>query len=221
MTTYHSNSIIKMSMSPLVKALEKIDYWIKNSNSKHAERIRGEYDYRLTGTPLESNEYTPQPGIEKEMLELYAEDIDFKLSEEIYELYEWHDGNFIIGDISNPVYFVSFESSFCHYTEQTRSFPIFIGDEIYYFVKEAKKNENFSTIYVYDGRPFLQYQNHVEVYAPNITCYVLAMAECIETYNEICISYSDYYAERRKYIPLFSNIYKKYGVNTEGNVIWG
>ena len=209
-------------MSPLVKALEKISYWIENSNSKHAEKIRGEYDYRLVGTPIELNEFTPQPGIERELLELYAEEIDFKLSEEIYELFEWHNGRFMIGDEFNPFYFVRFEDGFCHYAQEFRSFPIFEGDELHYFVNEAIDDIISSPIYVYDGHVFEGDRNHYEYYfAPSITSYMQAMAECIETYGEISIGCSDYYSQWIKYRPLFASIYEKYGVNTEGNVIWG
>jgi hypothetical protein len=210
-----------MSTSPLVKALEKIDSWIKNSNSQHAERIRGEYDYRLTRTSIELNEYTPQPGIEREMLELYAEEIDFKLSEEIYELYEWHNGNFMIGDVSNPVYFVSFEDTFLRYAEKARAFPLFIDDDLYYFAKEATEERYTSPIYALNQSDFLSCKtSFIDNYAPSITSYMQAMAECIETYNEISIVCSDYYSQWLKYRPLFARIYEKYGVNTEGNVIW-
>ncbi len=210
-----------MNTSPLVKALEKIDYWIKNSNSEHAQKIRGEFHYLCFGTPIESNEYTPQPGIEREMVELYAEEIDFKLSEEIYELYEWHNGNFIIGDVSNPVYFFPFEHNFCQYAEKARAFPIFVGDDLYYFVEEATENRYNSPIYCLNGRDFFSYKTSFTYnYAPSITIYMQAMAECIEVYSEISIQCSNLSSQWLKYKPLFSQIYEKYGVNTEGNVIW-
>ena len=210
-----------MSLSPSAKSLKKISYWIENSTSEHAEVIRGEYALRLAGTPIEANDYTPQPGLEREILKLYAEEIDFKLSEEILELYEWYNGNFIVGDVSNPVYFVTFEETFLHYADKARAFPIFIGDELYYFVEEATRDMNTSPIYALNGVDFFSYKTSFIVnYAPSITSYMQAMAECIEVYDEISIKCSRYSSQWLKYRPLFSQIYEKYGVNTEGNVIW-
>jgi cell wall assembly regulator SMI1 len=74
-------------MSLLTQALQDIDYWIENSKSWHAEWIRS---------------FGVRPGLEREMIELYSEEYDFRFSEEIYELYQWHDGDIRVGDNANP-----------------------------------------------------------------------------------------------------------------------
>lgn len=89
-------------MSELTEALEKLSYWIENSQSSHARLIRNHpsVDIRL------------KPGLEKEMIELYVEEMNFDLPEEVYELYQWHNGSFKIEDYANPVFFKSLENSF-------------------------------------------------------------------------------------------------------------
>lgn len=210
--------------SPLVQALEKISFWINNSNSDHAKTIREGY----SNCRPKITDYLPQPGLEREMLELYAEEINFQLSEEIYELYQWHNGEFEIGDVSNPVFFVSFERGFDCYAKEFRKFPIFIGDDLYYFVEESTDNKKFSPIYQYDGRPFLRDPNHLKClsyYAPSITDYMQAVAECIVIFDEISVTHSSNkyrdYQERREYLQEFSAIYEKHGVVTDTNKIWG
>jgi|GEM_PF-6218519 len=155
--------------SILVQALNKILYWMEYSNSEHAQKIRE----GLVSCP----ELSAQPGLEKEMLELYAEEINFNLTEEIYELYQWKNGMFMIGDSPNPTYFISFEWGFYNFADRFRSFPIFKGDDLWYF--------------------------------------------CVERYNEISVACSGYSGsqgfELRK---LFSSVYEKHGIETEGNVIW-
>ena len=197
--------------SSLVQALEKISYWMENSNSEHAQRIRE----RIISDP----EYSPQPGIEREMLELYAEEINFKLSEEVYELYQWHSGMFMIGDSPNPTYFIDFEWSFCVYAEKFRSFPIFKGDDLWYFVEEASIDRDVSPIYIEDGVSFSGRKD--DDYSPSITAYMQAMAKCVEKYDEISIACSGCSGSRRFELrKLFSIIYAKYGVKTQKNVIW-
>lgn len=77
--------------SPLTQALKEIDHWIETSSSYHAGRIRNDFNVR--------------PGLEREMIELYSAEFDFHLSEEVYELYQWHDGHFGVGDYANHVFF--------------------------------------------------------------------------------------------------------------------
>ena len=70
-------------MSELTQALEKFSDWIENSQSSHAQMIRNNPDrddeYR--------KEWSPKPGLEREMIELYIEEMNLELPEEIYELY--------------------------------------------------------------------------------------------------------------------------------------
>ena len=110
-------------MSELTQALEKFSFWIENSQSSHAQMIRRH--------PTMDDEYrkkwSPQPGLEREMIELYVEEMNLELPEEIYELYQWHNGQFVIGDYANSVYFESFEQSFhCVFEWGFNKFPTYI-----------------------------------------------------------------------------------------------
>ena len=77
-------------MSALTQLLEKFSFWIENSQSNHAQFIRNH--------PLRQNlgwdDWSLKPGLEREMIELYVEEMNLKLPEEIYELYQWHNGKF-------------------------------------------------------------------------------------------------------------------------------
>ena len=197
--------------SLLVQALDKISYWMEYSNSEHAQNIRE----RVVSYP----ELSAQPGLEKEMLELYAEEISLNLTEEIYELYQWKNGMFMIGDSPNPTLFVSFEWGFCDFADRFRSFPIFKGDDLWYFVEETSSNKAVSPIYIEDGVEFSGRRD--DYYSPSITAYMQAMAECVERYNEISVACSGYNGSQKFELrKLFSSVYEKYGIETRGNVIW-
>ena len=119
-------------------------FWIENSQSSHAQMIRSH-------PTMDDERWSPQPGLEREIIELYAEEMNLYLPEEIYELYQWHNGQFIIGDYSNPVYFLSFEESFHSVFEwRFNKFPIFFGDDCHYAIDRVEKGQQFSPIRLYD-----------------------------------------------------------------------
>jgi cell wall assembly regulator SMI1 len=89
-------------MSKITEALDKISFWIENSESAHALFIKN-------GT---LGRFYPLPGLEKEMIKLYVEEINFNMPEEVYDLYQWHDGEFEVGNYANPVVFQPFDQAF-------------------------------------------------------------------------------------------------------------
>lgn len=197
-------------MSLLLQALMRISSWIEHSSSQHAKRIREG-----------ANDFCPQPGLERELIELYAEEINFKFSEEVYELYQWHNGMIELGRVANSIYFISLEQSIYYYDEERfRLFPIFSGYDHFYAVSEALTDELFPPIYAYER--YDSSQNRLDLYAPNLTSYMQAMADCTEMYDDISANWKGRdVSERIKYRELFSAIYRQYGVTSCGNEIWG
>lgn len=134
-------------MSEITEALEKFQFWIENSQSSHAQMIRShpsaDEQYR--------KEWSPQPGLEREMIELFVEEMKLELPEEVYDFYQWHNGQFVVGDYSNPVYVPRFEEAF-HYVfeRQFKKFPIFIGDDCYYLIDSVKPGHKNSPIRFYE-----------------------------------------------------------------------
>lgn len=205
-------------MSEFTQALAKFSDWIENSESTHARYIRNhplreQYGFK---------DWYPQPGLERELIELYAEEMNFKLPEEVYELYQWHNGKFEIGDYANPVYFGTFEEGFdLVFKHGFSAFPIFFGDGCYYAISEATDNLISSPIRLYEN--YVREANIIEsTYAPNLTNLMKAVAECAENFDVISIYLMD--RESKNQLGdrafLISNIYNKYGVVGEQCGLW-
>lgn len=212
-------------MSLLTQALEKIDDWIRNSPSWHATHLRN--------TPV----YKNRPGLEREMIELYSEEFQFKFSEEVYELYQWHDGGMLISDMSNPVRFSSLDNSmhYCigEHVPYRPYIPLFIGDESYFIIFEASESQQTSPIFFFNGlifpgssRPsrggFSSYS-----YAPSITCLMQAIAECAMVHDGISSEYmlmdnnaQEIYPDPWRRFSILSPIFEKYGVIGDCSGLW-
>jgi hypothetical protein len=147
-------------MSPLTQALQEIDHWIETSKSWHADWIR---------------KFGVRPGLEREMIELYSEEFDFQFSEEVCELYQWHDGFIRLGDYANPVFFESLDTAGANIVRNhipNRPYmPLFIGDEANWVTPEAFSDQQPSPIFLYDGfisqgQPNLSYGCFRKMYMP-------------------------------------------------------
>jgi hypothetical protein len=190
-------------MSTLTQSLKKFSFWIENSQSSHAQFIRNHPFRQNSGW----DNWSLQPGLEREMIELYVEEMNFKLPEEIYELYQWHNGKFVIGDYANPVYFGTFEEGFDRvFNDEFPHFPIFFGDACYYAIDKVTDNSTSSPIRLYDGRDEV-----LGVYAPSLTNLMKAVVECAENYDVISIQSSIGDIDRKKDY-LITDIYRKHGV---------
>jgi hypothetical protein len=207
-------------MSPLIQALKEISYWIENSTSHNAKEIR----YGDGGV------YCPRPGLSRDMIELYSEEVDLQFSEEVYELYQWHNGTILMGDMANLVYFVPLEKGIEYISKVHFPYlPLFIGDDTFYVVPESKE---ISPVYHYTGR--ISTENSWEsngsfisrAQAPSITSLMQAIAECAKTHDGIassCMEYDtelDYKEQKSHYDLLLSPIYKKYGVVGDSCGLW-
>lgn len=210
-------------MSLLTQALRQIDYWINNSQSWHANHIR--------------TVYKNCPGLERDIIDLYSEEFKFKFSEEVYELYQWHDGGMLLGDMANPVIFSSLENSINYLIRDhvpCRPYmPLFIGDEAYYVITEASCNNQTSSILFFDGNIFpgpsvsSRGRFHPRFYAPSITCLMQAVAECAKTHDGISAEYMlmddlrhEVYLDHTRHSSIFTEIYKKYGVTGDSSGLW-
>jgi hypothetical protein len=198
-------------MSALTKSLEKFSFWIENSQSDHAQYIRNH--------PLRQNfgcgDWDLRPGLEREILDLYAEEMNFKLPEEVYELYQWHNGKFVIGDYANDVHFSTFEDGFYHvFNNGFPHFPIFFGDGCYYAVDEVTDNSTSSPIKLYDGSDEV-----TSTYAPSLTNLMQAVVECAENYDVISIQLAIGEIDRKQDY-LITDIYRKYGIIGQSCGLW-
>ena len=191
-------------MSLLTQSLEKLSAWIENSKSDHAHHIR---DHYFLGKHCGLNEWGLKPGLEQEMIELYAEEMDLKLPQEVYELYQWHNGKFVIGDYANPVHFGTFEEGFHSvFNDGFSHFPIFFGDGCYYAIDKITDNSTSSPIRLYDGGSEVP-----GVYAPSLTDLMQAVVECAENYDVISIQLAIGEIDRKQDY-LITDTYRKHGV---------
>lgn len=218
-------------MSPLTVALQEIDHWIYTSDSWHAKRIRGQ------DMPPEMSAST---GLEREMIDLYAEEYNFTFSEEVYELYQWHDGCFTIGDMANPVQFVPLDFAVACIVRGDTPYrpylPLFIGDSAYFTVPEATHGEQQSPLFFYDGyispgelRPKSNWGGfRPEHYAPNLTTLMQAIAACAKTHDGISTEYmlmdrapDEIYTHKvSRQQSILTPIYRKYGITGDSAGVW-
>ena len=214
-------------MSLLTEALQKIDYWFEHSQSSYASWHRNRQDIWL------------RPGLERELLELYSEEYNFRFSEEVYELYQWHDGRICIGDMANPVCFDPLDRVVDFIVREhipCRAYmPLFIGDNAFFVVPEASvSNSASSPIFFFDGWIFPENSDppwgcfRPEHYAPSITCLMQAIAECAEKFDGISAEYMEgdrqtiypYFSQVRYRRSILSPIFDKYGVIGDCSGMW-
>lgn len=210
-------------MSLLTQALVKLSEWIEQSDSWHAKAIRE------TLPP-----YGLKPGLESELIELYTEEMNLTFSKEIYDLYQWHNGTFILGEWYNPVTFISLDVALIWVKRQiSPKLPIFLGDDLFYVVDSATTpDKEHSPIYCYDGwnsdkKEFCSLI--AETYAPSLTSLVQAMVECAKVYDGISARYMaldddpkiDYTERITYYKSLLQPIYAQHGIRSSlGCGLW-
>jgi hypothetical protein len=198
-------------MSKITPALSKISFWIEHSESAHAQFIKN-------GT---LDRFYPQPGLEKEIIELYVQEMNFKMPEEVYDLYQWHDGEFEVGDYANPVVFQSFDQAFSDFKSYRdiygfkngiSFFPIFHGDGCVYGIDEATDNLVSSPIRFYEGLG--SSEAFPGFYAPSLTSLILAIAEYAERYDGISSYWmkTDPNHKIKNDAAALSPIYQQYGI---------
>jgi hypothetical protein len=215
-------------MSPLTQSLQQIDYWMQQSDSPHARQIRDGC----------GGLFCPRAGLSKETIQLYSQVIGFQLSDEVYELYQWHNGTILMGDMANPVYFVSLEKGLEYRSKNNFNYlPLFIGDDTFYVVPEATEGDRTSPISHYNGRISKSSDSSItpwsydggfihESQAPSITNLMQAIAECIEKYDgfssfKMGSSPGHSFEENRRYYDAaLSPIYRKHGVTDDVCGLW-
>ena len=201
------------SSSPLSQALAEISHWIDTSKSSHAQNIH--------------QNRAPRLGLAREEIDRNLKDINFCPSEEVYELYQWHDGRIILGDYANPVFFLRLkEAVSCMVNLKVLKLPIFVGDEIYYVVDCATDAQISSPIHCYDQYDSSEFTINTNAYAPSITSLMQAIVECIKNYDGISAHYmagdknlplaqsSETRDDYRFYKSLLDPIYARYGIRS-------
>ena len=172
-------------MSSLMEALERIDNWFRQNRS----------------------EYVPlfQPGLTREVIEEKTKNLPFQLPEEVYELYQWHNGTlaglkwgqadlpvgYWFHPLEKPIelYFESMklEEEMKEFYENTEGgwegkfwntdwFPIFSHGNDTYHVTCGQDSIPVASIW-YFYPEFVEPEFHYE----NLTAMMLTVAECYET----------------------------------------
>ncbi|MBE9029193.1 hypothetical protein IQ266_05380 [filamentous cyanobacterium LEGE 11480] len=162
--------------SPLSVALAEISAWIDTSQSRHAEGIRTSNQLR--------------PGLDRPTIERTLADTNVHISEEVYELYQWHDGKIVMGDYANAIIFMPLHDAVV--AAQRRNLPglpIFVGDAIYCMVDALSDASLPAPIRCYDGFGGSEPQINTSAYAPSLTSLMQAAAECIRRYDGISAYY--------------------------------
>ncbi|MGR3275748.1 hypothetical protein ACSYAD_11590 [Acaryochloris marina NIES-2412] len=210
------------SSSPLSQALREISNWIDTSQTSHAKIIRESKQLRA--------------GLDQEKIDWYLKDMNFHLSLEVSELYQWHDGRVLLGDYANSIFFVQLKNAAKYLRNQSiyngfSKLPLFIGDQVYFVVDSAINNQTFSEIYCFDGMGNSEFSINTKAYSPSITNLMQAVAECAKLYDGISpyfmvgdeqlklgCSSDTVNGKQRFYKSLLSPIYERYGIKDfEGN----
>jgi hypothetical protein len=212
-------------MSLLTEALKEIDEWIYNSQSIHAAFIRRGIVNGIRN------------GLKRQEIDLYTKEVQFNFSDEIHELYQWHDGEIVFGDMANPVCFTPLKNAIrftiTEHVPYRPYLPLFIGDDAFYVIFDASENQKSSPIFFFDGRilPGDSEPSHGDFrssfYSPSVTCLMQAVAECTKTYDEISAWYmcannqeSNIYLDNTRRHSILSHIYDKYGVIGDCSGLW-
>lgn len=148
-----------------------------------------------------------------------------KLSEEVYELYQWHNGEV---DFAEMVQFLSLETSIALRSPYGPAgfFPIFGGEYYFCGITGSQYQECTSPILYYC---FETRSRDTSMVSPSLTHLMMAVAECLESFGGISACtmaldsqndipnekfFSDYFnkitQENRKNL---APIYEKYQVN--------
>lgn len=200
-------------MIALVQALERISNWLESNDSHFAQKMQQQM----------------KPGLSPEEIEQLVNKLPFRLPEEVYQIYQWRNGDMYMGERANPVYFISLseavyqQASFSNRVESPY-FPVFLGDGFAYVVRGATERQKYSLIHEYDTDLLIC----GEVISPNLANIMQAVAECLEIYgftsaasmaasDDSCTSEEIFNELYKKYSSLIFPIYKKYRLED----IWG
>jgi hypothetical protein len=169
------------------------------------------------------------------MIDLYSEEYNFRFSEEVYELYQWHDGYIRVGDNANPIFFIPLDYAVVDivrgHVPYLPYMPLFTGDECYYVTPEASEGQKTSPVFGFDGwiereaRPRGDFYHNN--YAPSISCLMQAIAECARTHDGISAMHMRGEKPHQELFPdlhfgrsALTPIYEKYGVVGGVSGLW-
>ena len=199
------------SSSDLSQALKEISDWIDTSSTEHAGQIRSSHQLRN--------------GLNRKEIDQCFQEIEFRPTDELYELYQWHNGEIILGEYANPVFFVPLKKAISSMKRHHMShLPIFIGDAIYYVASPTTGNTKSSEIYSYDGFGSREFKINGAAYAPSITSLMQAVSECVRKHNGISPymmamdenlrGNSSFQEANSSYTSLFDSIYAQHSIRS-------
>jgi hypothetical protein len=162
-------------MSALKESLQRIETWIEQDNSRLAQELRSKLRPGLTMQNLEER-LSDLP-----ILPETADSSIMKLSEEVYELYQWHNGEV---DFAEMVQFLSLETSIALRSPYGPAgfFPIFGGEYYFCGVTGSQHQESKSPVLYYC---FETRGHNTSMVSPSLTNLMMAVAECLESFGGI------------------------------------
>ena len=162
-------------MSSLKQALDRIDAWLDGHPTQFAQRLKSQL----------------KSGITRIRLHEVVGELPYHLPEEIYELYDWHNGGMEVGYTSEAVRLCCIQEAAEQIyvsplmgSAQVKSpyFPFMLADDWQAFVVcgDLDDGSKSSPVYFYNKNSD---EPAVHVVAPSITNVMLAIAECLETHG--------------------------------------
>jgi hypothetical protein len=164
-------------MSALEEALQRIDTWIEQNNSFVAQNLRSNL----------------QPGLIRQDIERKLSNLSMvaevdnseamKLSREVFELYQWHNGE---AEVAESVRFESLQTSISMRSlyDPTGFFPIFSTEYYFCGVVGSQHKEDISPILYYCFENGVNNRS-TSVVSPSLTNLMTAVAECLENFGGI------------------------------------
>lgn len=101
-------------MSEITEALQRIEVWLQNHMPNRAAELK--------------------PGLTRDEIEEQVKDLPFSLPEEVYELYQWHDGS-VDRFVFEQYDFLSLKYAIASYSEWWGYVRVYEIEEAYFFEK--------------------------------------------------------------------------------------
>jgi hypothetical protein len=164
-------------MSALEESLQRIDTWIEQNNSFMAQNLRSNLQPGLTIQDID------QKLSDLSIVSEVDNSETMKLSREVYELYQWHNGE---AEVAESVRLESLETSISMRSlyDPAGFFPIFSAEYYFCGVAGSQYQEDISPILYYCFEDGVNNRS-TSVVSPSLTNLMTAVAECLETVGGI------------------------------------
>jgi hypothetical protein len=167
-------------MSVLEESLQRIEAWIEQNNSVIAQNFRSNLQPGLTIQEID------QKLSNLSIVAGVGNSEKMKLSREVYELYQWHNGG---AEVAESVRLESLETSISLRSlhDPAGFFPILSGEYYFCGVAGSHCQEDVSPILYYCFEDGVNNRS-TSVVSPSLANLMTAVAECLEIFGGISAS---------------------------------